>query len=123
MITKTRARRILDYTIRSIDPKKKKITWEMATFRHAVLNAIELMPALKKIKWHLNLKRKLTSCSFIFPNQTFECSYSLYTKKITIWNEKTDFFKIVTVEDFPKIMKANAPKVTIVLKKKKTEAK
>ena len=118
MITKTKARRILDYTIRAVDPKKTKIKWEMATFRHVVLNTIEILPTLKTVKWYLNLRRKLTTCKFIFQDQTFECSYSLVTKKITIWNKKTDFFQNVSVEDFPKVMKAHAPKIKITLKRK-----
>lgn len=118
MITKTKARRILDYTIRAVDPKKTKINWEMATFRHAVLDTIGILPSLKTVKWYLNLKRKLTVCKFIFQDQIFECSYSLVTKKITIWNEKTNFFQIVSTKDFPGVMKTHAPKVKIVLKRK-----
>lgn len=123
MVSRTQTRRLMDKTIHILDPKKKKITWEMSTFRHAVLNSVDSLPTLKAIKWEFNWKRQITTCNFIFGKQTIQCSYSLFTKKVTLWNETTEYFEMVPVEDFPKTIKAHAPKAVKLILKRKTEVK
>lgn len=100
--------------------KRQIVNWPFSPFVKYTTDLYSHNKCIKAMKWQLDVEQQLITACFSFTNYTLCCTFRWQDKTVTIRKEPDSIpLGIVNVEEYVNTVKANFPKVKVVVKRTK----
>lgn len=122
MVTKNKVRKQLSQYMNKIDPNHDQITWEMATFRHAVHDMVTKCLRIEAFRWSVNRETERLNFLVFFKTRSIMCSYDYKTQLVDVEVTEDDkgfqFKETITCDRFSDVMTQLQPKIKVCIMRK-----